>query len=175
MNHPDPYKIAFAGLSQGTHDFRFEIGDSFFAEVEDAEIQGGDVAVEVTLMKEERMMDLHFAIRGEVKVPCDRCNELMEVAVEGSERLILKLGDRYYEESEDVQVIPESAHQVDLGPFLYEYIHLLMPIRRVHPEDEDGRSQCDPEVLHKLGELSGHTAGDPRWEALKVLKNRDKE
>jgi uncharacterized metal-binding protein YceD (DUF177 family) len=173
LNRADQYQIAFTGLNPGTHLFDFKIGDTFFEQVKDAEINGGDVSVSVTMAREERMMDLHLVIHGTVKVPCDRCNELMDVAVNGNERLIIKLGDHYHEESEDVQIIPDTAHQFDLSPFLYEYIHLLLPIRRVHPEDEEGNSQCDPEILKKLKELSEHHIQDPRWEALGKLKNND--
>ncbi len=173
LNRADQYQIAFTGLNPGTHLFDFQIGDTFFEQVKDTEITGGDVSVSVTMAREERMMDLHLVIHGTVKVPCDRCNELMDVDVNGNERLIIKLGDHYYEESEDIQVIPDTSHQFDLGPFLYEYIHLLLPIRRVHPEDEEGNSQCDPEILKKLKELSEHHIQDPRWEALGKLKNND--
>ena len=171
VNHPDQYQIAFSGLNPGTYIFDFQIGDSFFEQLQDAEIKGGQVSVIVTMAKEERMMDLHLEISGQVRVACDRCNELMDMEVDGRERLIIKLGDHYFEESEDVQVIPDTAHQFDLGPFMYEYIHLLLPIRRVHPEDEAGSSQCDPEIIRKLKELSERHMEDPRWEALKKLKD----
>jgi len=174
MNHPDQYQIAFSGLSSGTHLFDFQIGDRFFELVEDKEITGGQVSMKVTMVREERMMDLHLEISGKVRVTCDRCNELMDVEVKGNERLIVKLGDHYYEESEDVQVIPDSSHQFDLSPFLYEYIHLLLPVRRIHPEDENGNSQCDPEILKKLKELSETHIQDPRWEVLGRLKKNRK-
>jgi uncharacterized protein len=170
VNYADQYQIAFSGLHPGLHKFDFQIGDKFFEQVKDTEITGGDVSVVVTMAKEERMMDLHLDINGKVRVTCDRCNELMDVEVNGTERLIVKLGDHYYEESEDVQVIPDTSHQFDLSPFLYEYIHLLLPIRRVHPEDEEGNSQCDPEIIKKLNELSERHMQDPRWEALSKLK-----
>ncbi|MDP1623025.1 MAG: DUF177 domain-containing protein [Bacteroidales bacterium] len=170
MNHPDQYQIEFIGLNSGTHLFEFQIGDKFFEQVQDTEITGGQVRVKVTMVKEERMMDLHLEINGMVRVACDRCNEMIDADVNGNERLIIKLGDRYFEESEDVQVIPDTAHQFDLSPFLYEYIHLLLPIRRVHAEDKDGKSQCNPMVMKKLKELSEQHTQDPRWEALKQLK-----
>lgn len=170
VNHTDQYQIAFSGLTSGTHKFDFQIGDSFFEQVHDTEISGGTVRVIVTMAKEERMMDLHLEISGKVRVHCDRCNELTDVEVNGNERLILKLGDHYFEESEDVQVIPETAHQFDLGPFLYEYIHLLLPVRKIHPDDDHGNSGCDPEIIKKLKELSESHAPDPRWEALNQLK-----
>ena len=171
MNNPEQYQIAFSGLNPGTHIFDFKVGKMFFHQAEDAEIRDGEISVTVTMAKEERMMDLHFAINGTVIVCCDRCNEMMELEVNGNERLIVKYGDRYYEESEDVQIIPETSHQFDLSPFIYEYIHLLIPIRRVHPEDAQGNSQCDPEILKKLKDLSEHHAKDPRWDALNQLKN----
>jgi uncharacterized protein len=174
VNHADQYQIAFSGLNPGTHNFDFQIGDTFFEQVKDAEITGGEVTVAVAMAKEERMMDLHLDISGKVRVSCDRCNELMDVEVNGKERLIVKLGDHYYEESEDVQVIPDTAHQFDLSPFIYEYIHLLLPIRRVHPEDDKGNSECDPEIVKKLKELNEHHIQDPRWEALNQLKNKNK-
>jgi uncharacterized protein len=172
VNQADQYQIAFSGLNPGMHTFDFQVGDKFFEQVKDAEITGGMVSVLVTMAKEERMMDLHLEISGKVRVACDRCNELMDVEVKGNERLIVKLGDHYYEESEDVQVIPDTSHQFDLGPFMYEYIHLLLPIRRVHPEDEEGNSHCDPEIIKKLKELSERHIQDPRWEALAQLKKK---
>jgi len=174
LNNRDQYQIAFSGLKPGTHVFDFMIGKLFFDKVEDNEIHDGTVTVTVTMAKEERMMDLHFSIAGTVKVSCDRCNELMDVPVEGTERLIVKLGDHYYEESEDVQVIPDTAYQFDLSPFIYEYIHLLLPIRRVHPEEGEGNNRCDPEMLKKLNELNRQHATDPRWEALGQLKKKNK-
>jgi uncharacterized metal-binding protein YceD (DUF177 family) len=174
VNHTDQYQIAFSGLNPGTHTFDFQIGDKFFEQVQDTEITGGKVSVFVSMAKEERMMDLHIDIIGNVRVACDRCNEQMDIEVNGNERLIIKLGDHYYEESEDVQVIPDTAHQFDLSPFLYEYIHLLLPIRKVHAEDEEGNSKCDPEVIRKLKELSEQHIQDPRWEALNQLKKNSK-
>ena len=140
----------------------------------DNEIGDGEVTVSVDMVKEERMMDLHFTIGGLVKVACNRCNDLMDVAVEGTERLIVKFGDGYREESEDVQIIPETAHQFDLSSFIYEYIHLLVPIRRVHQDDAQGNSTCDPVMIQKLNELNNNTERDPRWDALSQLKKSNK-
>ncbi len=170
MNTTDAYQVAFTGLAPGTHTFDFRVGDTFFMELQDSEITGGNVAIEVVMEKQERMMDLHFTIAGTVTTACDRCNEPVNIRVNGSERLIVKLGDGYVEESENVQIIPESAHRLDLGPFLYQFIHLLLPLRKVHPENGKGSSRCNPEILKKLDELSPGHNPDPRWEVLRKLK-----
>jgi len=171
MTRQDKYRIAFTGLKPGTHSYSFRVGNGFFEQIRDAEITAGDVTVEVTMVKEERMMDLHLELSGNVRVVCDRCNEPLEIGVKGPERLIVKIGDHWEEESEDVQVVPDTMHEIDLAPFLYEYIHLLLPARRVHPDDGNGHSGCNPEVLKKLEELSPHPHRDSRWEALNRLKN----
>jgi uncharacterized metal-binding protein YceD (DUF177 family) len=74
------------------------------------------------------------------------------------------------EESEDVVVIPETEYQFDLSSYIYEFIHLALPVRLLHPDDEDGNSTCDPDMLRLLETLAptGDTF-DPRWEALKKL------
>jgi uncharacterized metal-binding protein YceD (DUF177 family) len=83
------------------------------------------------------------------------------------------MGDAYQDEGEEVIIIPEAERQFDVSPFLFEVIHLMLPARRVHPE-KDGQSECDPEILKKLEELSNQRAPDPRWEALKKLKPNPK-
>jgi uncharacterized metal-binding protein YceD (DUF177 family) len=170
VKNPEQYKIAFSSLTPGTHIFDFQIDSTFFEEGENTGIISGNIAVNVTMMKEERMMDLHFSLRGAVVVPCDRCLEPVEVEVKGNERLIIKLGDRYVEETDEIQIIPDTEHQVDLAPFLYEFVYLMVPMRRVHDEDEDGNSLCDPEILKKISELNPEKEPDPRWEALNKLK-----
>ena len=50
---------------------------------------------------------------------------------------------------------------------------LALPIKRVHPDDKNGKSTCDPVMLKKLEELiiDEETDTDPRWDELKKLMN----
>lgn len=166
----EQYNIPFSGLKPGTHIFDFSIDGNFFEQFEYPGIKDGLVSVTVTMEKEERLFDLHFHLKGEVMVPCDRCNEMIWMPIEGTQRLLVKLGEGYLEESEDVQVIPETENKIELANFIYEYIVLMLPARRVHPEDENGVSLCDPEIIKKLAQLTEHHEPDPRWEILNKLK-----
>jgi len=47
----------------------------------------------------------------------------------------------------------------------------LLPIKKVHPEDNDGNSTCNPKVIKKLEELENQNPIDSRWNELKKLKN----
>ncbi|MBZ0242329.1 MAG: DUF177 domain-containing protein, partial [Bacteroidales bacterium] len=77
----------------------------------------------------------------------------------------------YLEESEEVIVIPADQHQYDSSHLLYEYIMLLLPLRKVHPDDENGNNLCNPEVIEKLNWHQATTVIDSRWEVLKKLKD----
>lgn len=171
--NPDQYRIVFSGLKAGAHRFDFHVDQAFFENNGDDLITDGDLEVAVNLVKEERMMDIRFSFSGFVIVACDRCNEPVSIKIAGDERLIVKLGEQYLEESEDVQIIPETDHHFDISPFLYEYIHLMLPMKKVHPDDENGDSTCNPDVLKKLQELSPDHTPDPRWEVLRKLKKED--
>lgn len=116
------------------------------------------------------MLIFEFSITGTVEVTCDRCLELFDYPVEGNETLYVKLGDEWDEESDDVLIIPESEHEFNVSQLIYEYIMLMLPIQRIHPDDENGKSTCDPTMLEKLGTQPEPQETDPRWEALAQLK-----
>ena len=169
MNRLKEYTIQFVGLEPGNHKFEFEVNDSFFENFEYSLIQHGQVHIDVALEKMERMMIYTITFGGKVLVTCDRCNEEFYYPVSDSQKLIIKLGAEYMEESEDVVVIPETEYQFNLAPYIYEFIHLALPARLLHPDDEHGKSTCDPEMLRLLEKLNTSETADPRWEALKNL------
>jgi uncharacterized metal-binding protein YceD (DUF177 family) len=127
----------------------------------------------VTLEKEDGMLKLDFTIQATVTLPCDRCLEEMEMYVEGYNELIVKFGEGEEEESEDVIVLPVKAHEIDVSQYIYEYITMLIPLRNVHPDDENGNSTCDPEALKELEKYEHHEheqkPQDPRWDVLKNI------
>jgi uncharacterized protein len=170
------FVIPFGGLKPGNHHFVFGIDDTFFKHFEYSEIKEGKITVDIDLEKEEKVLVFSFSFNGKVILPCDRCFEPMELAISGSDRLVVKFGTAYYEENEDLQIIPEGESNFDVSPFIYEYVNLLVPFRRVHPDDENGNSTCDPEILKKLDYLSEKHEPDHRWDALNdLLKKGRKE
>jgi uncharacterized metal-binding protein YceD (DUF177 family) len=175
MKTVDPFVISFRDLKSGTRNFDLIAGDSFFERYPESEIHRGEVHIGVELLREERMLDFHLTIDGNIVILCDRCNEPVTLGIGGKERLIVKLGDEYREESDEVQIIPETENTISLAPFIYEYIHLLLPMRRVHPDRSDGTSACDPEALKRLEELNKRPDHDDRWDALNKLKIENRQ
>ncbi|MFM8433482.1 MAG: YceD family protein [Bacteroidota bacterium] len=172
MGRSRDYVIEFGSLPKGEHEFEFEVSDTFFQEFEHSIVQHGNVDVLVVLEKKENLLLLDFTLSGTVTVTCDRCLDDLELELEGYSELIVKLGDHSEEESDEVIMIPVSEHQLDLSQFIYEYVTVMIPMRNVHPDNEDGTTSCNPEILRQI-ERHQHQENseepDPRWEALKKI------
>ena len=168
MKALNQYSIQFTGLKSGDHDFEFEIDNTFFENIEYSELNEGKLRVALRLEKHTNMLVLNFSIDGNVTVPCDRCGEDFELPVNEKQRLIIRFGDQAVEESEDVMIIPRTESEINVAHFIYEYIVLALPQKRVHPE-----GKCDKEVLKRLEKLEEETNknknADPRWDGLKNI------
>ncbi len=173
MDYFKDFVIPFKGLKPGEHDFKFEITKKFFDHFDYGELNQGDIRVKMTLLKEENMLSLLFDIDGYVEVLCDRCGENFRQPLQTRQNIYIKFGDEEYEESDEVYVISQNEYEIDVSQFLYEFINLSLPYRKIHPLDENGNEQCDQEVLQKLEEIEKDNSTDPRWDALKKLKDKD--
>ena len=167
------YVIPLSGLKDGRHTYNFEIGESFFAQFEDSEISKGDLAAIVELDKHSTHLDLRFHITGYVETGCDRCLEIYRQPVESDNRLLVKIGSKWDDEDPEMITIPTDEHELDLIQYLYEFISLSLPIQRIHPDDAEGNSTCDPEMIRKLNEHAAPGDNDPRWDELKKLMNKN--
>jgi len=161
------FVIPFVGLSAGNHQFDFEIDDKFFASFEYSEIKEAWAHVRLDLERQDRMLVLNFTISGTIRVLCDRCLGEFDMPVTGDEEYFIKFGHEHKEEDENVLVISENETHIDIANLIYDYLSLRVPYRVVHPDDENGVSQCDPEALARIEQLSARKENDSQWDALK--------
>jgi len=173
VNHLKDYIIQFVRYELGDHHLEFEVDDSFFGHFEYSQIQHGKIHVDIGFEKQERMMIFTISLTGNVLVTCDRCSDEFYLSLTDNQRLIVKFGTEYFEESEDVVVIPESEYKFDMASYLYEFIHLALPARVIHPDDENGNSTCDPDMLERLRKITPSADVDPRWESLRNFDNEN--
>src|SRR5678816_2170770 len=89
-------------------------------------------------------------------LPCDRCGELMDLDIEGYNELTVKFGPEATEESEDVIVLSVKEYELNVAQFIYEYVCLLVPMRHVHEEDQNGNIACNPDTLKQLEKFIHH-------------------
>ena len=169
------YTIGLSGLKEGRHTIDFEIDNKFFESFEESEIKEGSLFANIELEKRSSHIDLFITVSGNVKVCCDRCLEMFLLPLECENRLLVKLGKKIEDSDPDIISLTADEHELDLQQHFYEYIHLALPIKRVHPDDQDGNSTCDPVMLKKLNELiveeENDNENDPRWDELKKLMN----
>jgi uncharacterized metal-binding protein YceD (DUF177 family) len=169
------YTIPLSGLKEGRHEFDFEIDNRFFEKFEESEVREGSLIAEITIDKRSTHADLDFRIKGTVSIYCDRCLDKFLYPVESKNRLLIKFGRNDEENDPDILYLPSGENEFDLNQHLYDFIMLALPIRRIHPDDEEGNSTCNPAMLKKLDDLrtdeESHT--DPRWDDLKKLMNNN--
>ena len=167
------YLIPFTGLSLGDHDYQFEITDEFFEHFEYSEIKNTDIDVKVILNKQSAMMILDFTIQGKVDFICDRCQEPYTQVLNGKERLIFKFSDDQSQSDDEIIILAVSENKIDLSQHIFEYISLMFPYKRMHPEDENGNSMCDVSMINQLKSFEKKQQIDPRWEALKDISFKE--
>jgi uncharacterized metal-binding protein YceD (DUF177 family) len=170
------FNIAFAGLKQGKHDFQFELDQSFFEHYGYDDFNDVEVTATVILDKRSTLMDLYISGSGTVNVNCDITNEPFDMPIDSSMELVVKFGDQFNDENEDILILPHGEFEFNIAQYLYEMVVLSIPLKKVHPGIEDGTLESD--ILDKLEELKPTSSmdsnnkedTDPRWDALKNLK-----
>ena len=152
----------------------FDIDDKFFDDYEQSEITKGKVKAEVDLDKRTSMLEFHFRIAGNVTIICDRCLDEFEMPIEYEATLFVKFGDTSEEQTDEIIVLSHNEFEIDVAQYIYEFVHLSLPYKRVHPNDSKGRSTCNKEMLKKLDEYiirENKEDNDPRWDDLQNLLN----
>src|SRR5690606_21847082 len=173
MQHKE-FIIPFSGLKQGKHEFKYNIRNTFFESFEYDEFNGADIVIDVTLNKMSTMMELEMKAQGTVNVDCDLTNEPYDQKVKADLELVIKFGDEYNNENDEILIIPHAEYQINIAQYIYEMLVLSVPLKKVHPGVLDGTLKS--EALDKLQELQPKETKttneediDPRWDALKKL------
>ena len=178
MERDNQYIIPLDGLEEREYSFGFKADDAFFQSYESGEIKGGEVDVKVNLLKKKTSLLLNFDLSGTVKLTCDRCLELYNQPIEINDEILVNYGDETnFDTNSDAVTLSRDANSIDVSSFIYEYSHFALPIAHYHPEDADGNPTCDQKMIdlidkYKVEETEKtEDAIDPRWEALRELKN----
>jgi uncharacterized metal-binding protein YceD (DUF177 family) len=169
------FMLPLRGLKEGRYTYDFEIGDKFFEQFGKSEIKEGNLYANIELDKNSSHFDIVFKIKGSVRISCDRCLEMFFHPIECENRLLVKLGKNWDVDDPDILIIPADEQELDIRQYLYEFIHLALPIKRIHPDDKDGKSTCDPDMLKKINEyiILEEKQNDPRWDELKKLMSNN--
>jgi len=175
------YNVSFAGLSLGKHDFEFHVTQPFFDLFEfEQDFRNPSLKVQLILDKKNNFLELGFNLSGTVELDCDLTNEPYNQELNGKSEIIVKFGEEFDDSDDEIWVIPHGEHSVNIAQMMYEMTLLAIPVKRIHPDVQNGKSDSemlDLLNLYSLGEdddeNSDNEETDPRWEELKKLKNNN--
>lgn len=165
----ESYRINIVGLSLSAHQFQYEFGNEFFGKYDSGLVSEGKFTVGLTLNKHETFLETEFKIVGSVKLVCDRSLDEFDYPIDVKRKIIFKYGDQEMEVSEDVMMIPHGIESLEVGQYIYEFIALAIPMKKLHPRfqnesDEEGIIYSSDSTEEKKEDEI-----DPRWEMLKKL------
>ena len=155
MGKFDLYKVELKNLSPGVHEYEYFLENKFFVDIDGDEVQKGKVKVNLTVKRTSMVFDMNFQLEGIVYVPCDRCLDDMELPVSTQNKLVVKFGKEYAEESEEIVIIPEEEGEINLAWFIYEFIALAIPMKHIHAP-----GKCNKAMSSKLKKHTARRADD---------------
>lgn len=174
------FDIHIFKLSNGLHQYQFEIGDAFFKLFKNELVQQGKLTVDISLEKSDRMIQLQPNIQGLITLTCDRTLEEFEEEIYSDRTMLYKFGEEEQELSEDVMVIHKDTQTINVASILLEFILLEVPMKKIHPKyrdefDDDDESELLVVYTSEVDETEEEEPNneeqiDPRWEKLKNLK-----
>ncbi len=174
------FDIDIFGLKDKTYEFDFEGDSSFFALFENSLVEKGEFKVKLRLDKSSTMLQLHFRITGSIELTCDRSLEPFDYPLDIEENHILKFGEENQELTDEIEIINRNTVTINVAQYVYEFIMLAVPMKKIHPkfadqefeENSEGllvyRSKTESETTEDTKEESDV---DPRWAALRKLNN----
>lgn len=170
--------VNIIGLSKKVHHFHFKINDDFFEHYGREVLSSGDFDAEVSLDKRETFIEADFKISGHAKLICDRSLEPFEHKIKLDRKVIFKYGEEPQEISDEIMIITRDQEHIDLGQYMYEFIVLAIPIKKIHPDlldDAEKDDESDVKIVYSTStededSKDDDEVADPRWEKLKKLK-----
>jgi uncharacterized metal-binding protein YceD (DUF177 family) len=155
--------ISLAALKNGEHSFLFTIDGELFRENKFEDIHEADLKVIVTFNKNSPILMFHFAIEGKLNVTCDRCGDDFNMTTKLERQLIVKTEGREHQEEDDMVTLTSGEKDIDIAPFVYQYVVLSLPMQRIHPINKDGKRGCNPEVIKQLKNLEVDQSSEEKY------------
>lgn len=168
------YDIVFSGLKNGKHEFQLEIDKKFFQLFDtEQEFTEPKIVADVLMEKHTTFLEFWIKTKGTVDLVCDISNDGFTYPIESEISVLVKFGEEYDDSEIDVITIPSKDHAFNVAQLIYEDVMLSVPMKKVSPNI----SKEDLETLEKFSpkeEITEEPKSDPRWEALKNLKDKNK-
>ena len=179
----DALKLKIKTLPFVTHAIECHVDESFFNTEEQCEVRHADVEVTMNVTrKSETTFRLEISCHGTLTTACDRCLDDLDLPVDVDYSLnVEQMGTELDDSNDELLIVPSDWRELDTAPLVRDTVLLAIPMTHCHEHEED----CNSAMLNVLenhrvetvpdGEEapeSETTGTDPRWEALKKLKEQ---
>jgi uncharacterized metal-binding protein YceD (DUF177 family) len=152
------------------HQFEYEIDESFFGNFEQDLLKQGKLHARIDLEKNDSFIHLAVDLQGTVELTCDRSLDKFQHPIEESCKVVFKYGDEEREIDHDVVMITRDTQQIDVGQYIFEFISLAIPMKKLHPRFNDDEGYGSLVYSSENIEEEQAVKLDPRWDKLKRLK-----
>lgn len=146
MNLLREFDVEFIKLKDGQHHFNYVLDDSFFEKMKSS-LSSQEIKIELEFIKSPSMFTLNFDIQGHINTQCDRCLADITLPISGQNTLIVKVTEQQLEDQDDLIYINPGEYKINIAQHLYDYVHLLIPIKKTC---ENIEKNCDPEITKKI-------------------------
>ena len=164
-----PFKLPFIGMKEGKHKFQYQVDQFFFEAFPDAIIKECQFDVSVDFVKEDTFSQMELQFDGSFSSNCDRCLATINIPISGSGSILFKYGEEESTET-DLVYIRRDAPEIDISPFIYEYITLSVPLIKVYNCESEVKPPCDSNMLKHIEDQKTISVDNPLAEQLKGLK-----
>jgi len=172
MSSLDAMIIPYLGLANGEYTYTFKVGEVFFKHFEKSKIKAGNFDVDIQLEKRDRMVVLLLTAEGASRAACDRCLTDIDVPISFEDRIILKIEEAPEIQEDEVYYLDIQTSHIDLSTYIYESIHVHMPLTNLRDCKSEEYIHCDHAALDALDQdpsPDSPTQEDNPWGALKDL------
>ncbi|HAI44585.1 MAG TPA: hypothetical protein DCM40_44050, partial [Maribacter sp.] len=70
------------------------------------------------------MMEVDMNASGTVNVACDITSEPYDQSISGDLHLVVKFGEEYNDEDDEILILPHGEHQLNIAQYVYEMLVL---------------------------------------------------
>jgi uncharacterized protein len=147
------------------YELEYQIGDVFFSFFETDLVQRGQCTARVELTKGTSMLTAKFHISGNIELLCDRSLDPFAYPIQVNHTLYFKFSDLEGDDTDDVIMIARTTSTLNLGKYLYEFVGLEVPMKKLHP-----RYQTEPDEDDALV-YSSTTGAEPETDAALSLED----
>ena len=127
MSKKKGFSVKFIGLKEGTHNFQFPLYKSFFETFEYSEFNSVNINVDLVLVKKPTIIELSLKGTGSVNINCTLTNEPFDYQINSKLNVLVKFGDSYDDENDELLVLPHGSHSIDLDQYFYGWLFCLCP------------------------------------------------